>query len=233
MKSSNFNFQKSPINFLLIGMSIFCFALSVARTLISGKHFYLYLNWNLFLSFVPWVLSLILVNSKLSRKYGLFRWFMFLLWLVFFPNTVYILTDLFHLRWESSFPIWFDFVLITSFAWTGFLYGFVSLLNIERFLVNYCSRKILNIIIAFLLFLSSFGVYLGRVLRWNSWDIVMQPLPLFVDIKDRISDPFGHPGTWGMTILLGILLNMMFWSVKFLMRKDLLLTHKPQMSNEC
>lgn len=71
----------------------------------------------------------------------------------------------------------------------------------------------------FFLFLGSLGIYLGRYLRWNSWDIVSNPFGLFSDIFDRFLNPFVYPGAWAMTILMGILLNMMYFSIK-LMKKN-------------
>ena len=73
--------------------------------------------------------------------------------------------------------------------------------------------------ISLLLFAGSFGVYVGRYLRWNSWDIISEPVPLLYDIGDRFKDPMDHPQTWGVTILLGILLNMIFWTMKVLREK--------------
>jgi len=210
--------KKAEIPVLLGIMSSFCFSLSILRVYLSDNTFYISLNWNLFLSFIPWIISHALTNRKnLTNRF--FKWTMFLMWLVFFPNSVYILTDLFHLRRASGFPIWFDFILITSFAWTGFVFGLISLLNIEKFLCGIFKRSFVNIILTLLLFVGSYGVYIGRYLRWNSWDIIMQPILIAGDIKDQLTDPMTHKGTWGMTILMGVLLNMMFWSIKLLRHK--------------
>jgi len=217
----NFNFlKKAEIPLLLALMSCFCFALSLVRAYISSTPVYLFLNWNLFLSIIPWTVSHALVNKK-NLKNKFIKLIMFMAWLLFFPNSLYILTDLFHLRWDSGFPIWFDFILITSFAWTGFVFGLVSLLNIEKFLSEIWVMNIVNIILTLLLFLGSYGVYIGRYLRWNSWDIIVQPISLMCDIKNELTDPWAHKGTWGMTILMGVLLNMMFWSIKLLQSKTL------------
>jgi uncharacterized membrane protein len=70
------------------------------------------------------------------------------------------------------------------------------------------------VVITLLLFISSFGVYIGRYLRWNSWDVVDDPYPLFRDIAVRVLDPMDHPRAWGLTLLLGVLLNMVFWTIK-------------------
>ena len=101
-------------------------------------------------------------------------------------------------------PIWFDLILLLSFAWTGLLLGLLSLRDIDNILIPYLSSKWIKTILISLLFLGSFGVYIGRYLRWNSWDFISKPLHLFLDVSDRFIHPFSHPRTWGMTILLGV-----------------------------
>jgi uncharacterized membrane protein len=96
------------------------------------------------------------------------------------------------------------------------MYGFVSLLDIENLLAEKSGKKTSAVICTLLLFLGSFGIYLGRFLRWNSWDIIQAPFRLFGDIGDRFINPLSHPRTWGLTILMGILLNFMYWSMKLM-----------------
>src|SRR5262249_14333162 len=116
---------------LLAGMSLFCFVLWIFRSFFSESLFFIFFNWNLFLAFIPWaVSSLIILNPKLrSNKLALLS--LFTVWLLFFPNAPYILTDLFHLRLRGSAPIWFDLGVILAFAWTGLTFGFISLMDIE------------------------------------------------------------------------------------------------------
>jgi uncharacterized membrane protein len=67
---------------------------------------------------------------------------------------------------------------------------------------------------AVLLFAASFGVYLGRFLRWNSWDIISHPFSLLHDIASRCLHPEDHPRTWGVTVLLGTFLSLVYFSLK-------------------
>ena len=210
---------KFELTLLLIMMSIFCFALSLSRYYLTGSLRYLFLNWNLFLAFIPWlVTTAIMISPGLHTKkivlIGLLA-----LWLLFFPNAPYILTDLFHLSKQSTAPIWFDTVLVLSFAWTGLSFGVVSLIDIESLLSKNFKWLTVKCIIITLLFIASFGIYLGRFLRWNSWDILDEPLGIMHDIGDRIINPFSYPRTWGMTILFGVLLNMMYWTIKLIREK--------------
>ena len=180
---------------------------------------YLFLNWNLFLAFIPWLVStLIMVNPGLHGKKGML-FILLPIWLLFFPNAPYILTDLFHLHVKAKAPIWFDLGLVLCFAWTGLSYGVISLMDIEILLSKNFKWITVKYIISFLLFVASFGIYLGRYLRWNSWDILDEPLGLLYDIGDRITNPFSYPRTWGMTILFGALLNMMYWTIKLITEK--------------
>ena len=209
-------YNRLNLTLLLALMSFSSFLLSLFRVYLTSSALFLFLNWNLFLAFIPWLFTTIIIIKPNLQKKKLVLFGLLFLWTLFFPNALYILTDLFHLRINSLMPIWFDLVLILSFAWTGLLFGFRSLLDIERLLTQYTNRKIISFISVFLLFVASFGIYIGRYLRWTSWDLIISPFSSFHDISDRIINPFSHPGTWGMTILMGLLLNMFYWSFKFL-----------------
>ncbi len=208
--ASHYKFKEAL--FLLL-MTLFCFALSLYRVHFTETKTYLFLNWNLFLAFVPWALtSLITIMPRLRRNFLVIS-LMLGSWLLFFPNAPYILTDLFHLRLNTSMPKWYDLVLILSFAWTGLLYGFFSLWDIERVLSKRLNSTLVTLCSLTLLFVASFGVYIGRYLRWNSWDIVSQPQALLIDVVDRFIDPMAHPRTWGLTLALGMFLAMVYFSL--------------------
>jgi uncharacterized membrane protein len=200
-------------------LSAFCLGLSIFRALYSGSHVFLFLNWNLFLACIPWIVtSFTLLTRGIQRS----RIAIFLLlgfWLLFFPNAPYILTDLIHLRMVTTMPIWFDLILILSFAWTGLLFGFLSLRDIEWLLRKKMKSLQVNIISTLLLFIGGFGVYIGRYLRWNSWDLITRPFHLFSDIGERVINPLEHQSAWGMTVFMGLFLNMVYWSLKFIGKK--------------
>jgi uncharacterized membrane protein len=202
------------------GLSLVCFSLTAFRYSYSDTNAFIFLNWNLFLAFIPWLLMTWLIIYPKIQQYKIAVGLIICVWLLFFPNAPYILTDLFHLKLKLSMPVWFDMVLIFSFAWTGILFGFLSLWDIERVLSKFMNRKYIPVISIFLLFLSSFGVYLGRYLRWNSWDIIRNPFGLAFDISDRFLDPFSHLGTWGMTAFMGLLLSILYFSFKFIRKRE-------------
>jgi len=205
--------------FLLGLMTAFCFGLSLFRVFFTQTNVFLFLNWNLFLAFVPWVVSsVVILYPRLQTKKSVIGLMLFS-WLLFFPNAPYILTDLFHLRLKTAMPIWYDLVLILSFAWTGLLFGLLSLWDIEKILKKTVSGKWTALMSVVFLFAGSFGIYVGRYLRWNSWDIITEPMGIVMDIAHRFAFPMEHPRTWGMTLFLGLLLNMIYWSMRMIQRR--------------
>ena len=182
------------------------------RLLYTNTRIYYFLFWNLFLAFIPWFIASILYVNKIRNKIAITV--LTLIWLLFFPNAPYILTDIIHLGIGNNAPLWFDLILLLSYSFTGMLYGFVSLYMIEDKLNSIIKRKTYGIIPILLIYLSCFGIYLGRFLRWNSWDVISNISSLFVDIKNRIIDPFQYVATWGFTILFGTLLNVIYFSYK-------------------
>jgi len=212
------NLEKTRLNetIFMAVLTVFCFAFSMLRFVYTDTKMFVFLNWNLFLAFIPWSLTTLLILKPRLCKSKICLFAVMGVWLLFFPNAPYILTDLFHLRLNLAMPMWFDLVLVLSFAWTGLLFGFLSLWDIEQFLSRFVKRKYVTLLSITLLFLGSFGIYLGRYLRWNSWDIISQPFALMYDIGSRIINPFAHPRAWGMTILMGIFLNILYWSFRLI-----------------
>lgn len=208
-----FESSRLAITVLLIMMTIFCFSLSAFRYYISDTKVFLFLNWNLFLAWIPLLLSSLVLAFNIRSKISLV--FIIIIWILFFPNSPYILTDLFHLRARNSIPVWYDLIVILSYAWTGLICGFISLNDIEKRLSDYGKKNSINGIIIFFLFMSSFGVYLGRFLRWNSWDVLNNPFGLFSDIVVRFIYPMEYTKTWGVTLLMGIMLNFMYFTFKW------------------
>lgn len=208
---------------LLSAMSAFSLALCVLRIVVTGEINYFFLNWNLFLAFVPLGVTIVYELLLNDGNRHMHKWWVKLgvlgSWLVFFPNAPYILTDIFHMRFEDSAPQWFDLILILSYAWTGLLAGFISLSDIQRYILPFKHNWQTYTAVAVLIFLTAFGIYLGRYLRFNSWDILHRPGHLFSEIADRFIHPFRHSRTWGMTIGMGILLNFIYWSM-FQMRQQ-------------
>lgn len=205
---------------LLLGLSCFlCFALSVFRLIYSDTIHFAFLNWNLFLAFLPWLFSTILIGFPSIHKNKMLVGGVMCVWLLFFPNAPYILTDLLHLRLNTTMPAWFDLLLILSYAWTGLMFGLLGLFKIEAVLEKSFKSITVRFIALGMLFAGSFGIYLGRFLRWNSWDVIGRPRGLYEDISDRMLNPLEHPRAWGMTIVMFLFLNIVYWSLKHFERR--------------
>ena len=190
-----------------LGFTIFLLG---ARILMTGQLTYIFLAWNLFLAWIPFALSQKLISVKNRWK------ILFLtgLWLLFLPNAPYIITDFLHLKQRLPVPYWYDILLLFSAALNGLLLGLVSLFTVEKFLANRYGNKISGIIILCSFFLCAFGIYMGRYLRWNSWDIIVNPGEVGADILERVFNPFAHFGTWSVTFLFGSFFYVMYYSVK-------------------
>jgi uncharacterized membrane protein len=181
------------------------------RIYVSESLMYLFYVWNLFLAAIPILLSRSLLSERrISLKAGL----MLLGWLLFFPNAPYIITDIFHFKARSPIPTWFDLLLVTSAAWNGLILGLVSLMNIEMFLTRHFLIKQVRLFVIISLAAGSFGIYLGRFLRFNSWNVITHPETLIKAIGIRVIHPFEHVRTWGFTILFAVFITLVYFTLK-------------------
>jgi uncharacterized membrane protein len=205
--------------FLLV-LSLYCVALSAFRFLYTGTHGYLLLNWNLFLAFLPWMLTSVAVLRNVKKRIVILL--IMAVWLLFFPNCLYILTDLIHLRQTVNAPVWLDLILVLSFAWAGLCYGFLSLLDIEYFMKESfrAGMKVVAVLSACMIYLAAFGIYAGRFWRWNSWDLLGNPAELMHEMFDRFTDAGHSYRIFGFTILMGTLLNFMYFPIRYMKRQQ-------------
>lgn len=159
----------------LILISIIATIFDVARLDVWGTTNLLYLIWNLFLAWIPYVISSYCFKKDTSiNNFVPF----FILWLLFFPNAPYVVTDSIHIVLSSSSLIWYDSLLFFLFGWIGLFLGMLSLFHVHKYLQIHLSHLISEISIFAICFISSFGIYLGRFERWNSWDVFINPLRL-------------------------------------------------------
>ncbi|HEX3935249.1 MAG TPA: DUF1361 domain-containing protein, partial [Puia sp.] len=146
-----------------------------------------WLIWNLFLAYVPFWLSTWLTSRYTTSARRPARWLVLVLslvWLLFIPNSFYILTDLYHLIdcRNPRVPAWFDLSLIFSFAWNGLLLGVLSVRQMEKILCPGTDDYWGGTFVYLVMGLSALGVYPGRYLRFNSWDILTNPFQLTMDM---------------------------------------------------
>jgi uncharacterized membrane protein len=194
----------------LAAFAAFIISMLVCRWLYSETRAYVFLLWNLFLAWIPFQISLSL-KPNISKTKSVI---LIGVWLLFFPNALYIITDLIHLEQRQNIPVWYDAVLLFTVSLVGLIMAMASLYNIEIFLRSKIRQLFVNGAICFCLFAGSFGVYLGRFLRWNSWDIVADPFQLLKEIAVRFLYPFEHYRTWGVTLLLTCLFSLLYYGSK-------------------
>ncbi len=172
---------------------------------------YSYLLWNLFLAWLPLFLALRLTTILKTRLWS--SWpalgVSFLL-IVFLPNSFYMISDFIHLQDVARVDILYDAVMFTSFIYTGVLLGVSSLyiLHLElkkRFIPHAAAGWI-----AAILFLCSFAIFLGRDLRWNSWDILINPAGLVFDVSDRLIHLSNYPQMLMTVMAFFALLSSMY-----------------------
>ena len=215
--SQPFTRARLTLVFVLAASVALSILLVAGRVLMTGRFTFLFLVWNLFLAIIPFALSTMLGTAK-----GPLRARMLVpvgaAWLLFFPNAPYILTDLFHLDTRPGVPLWYDLALILSCAWNGLMLAYASLSDMQRLVQLRLGTGVSWAFATVALLLSSFGIYLGRYLRFNSWDILTNPLTLFFDIVNRVLHPFSFPGTWGVTLVFGLFLLVGYGTVRLLGR---------------
>jgi uncharacterized membrane protein len=174
-----------PILTLLAFSSFAALAFVAVRWRYSGLPAYHFLAWNLFLAWVPLAAACWAVRLRVR----LLRLAAGSLWLLFLPNAPYILTDLLHLGQAPGAPLWFDLLLLLVNAFTGLLLGFVSLALLHSAVSARYGPAAGWLFATSSLALSSYGVYLGRFLRWNSWDLLLRPASVLGDTAALLGDP--------------------------------------------
>ncbi|GAB3315048.1 DUF1361 domain-containing protein [Larkinella ripae] len=185
---------------MLIMLSVMSIAMVVVR---FNPFFFRMLSWNLFLAWIPLIAALVLREGLENRQ--LPRWALWpglAFWLLFLPNSPYIITDLFHVRSVSEETVWFDTMMIFMCALTGLLTGLYSQLLIHRMLQPRLGHRQTWAVMIGCLLLTSFGVYLGRYIRLNSWDLFTNPLDLAQLIGQSLVNSFALKLTLSYTFAL-------------------------------
>jgi uncharacterized membrane protein len=192
----------------LLVMALGCLVLLAARILWTGELTLAFLAWNLFLAWVP-----LLLSQQLLRDAGTgpVHWLGWAVWMAFWPNAPYVITDLIHLRMHDGLHLWFDLPLLFAFAWTSLLMGFESLRNAEQSWSRRFSPVLLHGVVAAVCVGGALGVYMGRYLRWNSWDAFYRP---FVVLETTFQHLLAHPSMAGFALGYGAFLWIAFLSWK-------------------
>jgi len=197
---------------VLVLASGFCGALALARMQLTGRAALLFLGWNLMLAWVPLLVSLVIASRHAPGRTPSRLGSVALggVWLAFFPNAPYLVTDLIHLRERGFTLLLYDAMMVFAFAMTGLCIAFLSLWLIHQLVARRAGRTVGWAFVAAVAGLSGFGVFLGRFPRWNSWDIVTRPGELFVTLAVHAQDPLAYLLAIRMTAMMAALFGIAY-----------------------
>jgi len=193
-----------------------CACMIAVRIKRTGSGYYAFLVANLFLAGVPLFFSSVLRFAAHRELHWPIRLAIFCLWLLFLPNAPYILTDILHLTRASHAPAWYDLALLLSCAGTGLLLGYLSLIDVQAIVARSLGPACSWILAMVSLVLSGFAIYLGRFLRWNSWDVLVEPTRLF-DLIGTVVHPWAHTKAVSVTLIFGGILTLGYITLRVLL----------------
>ena len=195
--------------------SIVSILLAKARIAYSNTNDYSILIWNLILAWIPFIAASIAYGFSWSRKLlYLVVPVCALIWLIFFPNAPYILTDFQHLSTNANnAPLWYDVLMLVWFAWTGLFLGVVSLYLMQEIVTRTFGRAMGWAFTILVTILSGFGIFLGRFYQWNSWDLLGDPLPIVHDVWSWLRHPFANLRVYGFTLLFTLFFLFVYLAI--------------------
>jgi uncharacterized membrane protein len=199
----------------IVYIYLFAIALNILRVILFGSVAFIYILWNILLATIPFVISSILL--RYTKKENIIKPFFimgFILWLLFLPNAPYVITDFIHLGRIHSVPVMFDIFVLFSSAWVSLLMGLYSLFHMEKILLLKFSNKITSIFISIIILFTSFGIYLGRFLRFNSWDVFTSHRFLLSSVWKMFSNSNNYINVYGYTFLFFIFIYISYLSFK-------------------
>ncbi len=192
---------------LLFGTLLaWCAALLLVRFVRSQSFDLAFMAWNLVLAATPAIAAWLFAKAAEKRAPAALQVLWFALWLTFLPNAPYVLTDFLHLAPSPAIPLWYDIALLASCAGSGLLLGYISLADVQAVIARRYSARAGWALAAAALLLSAFGIYLGRFLRWNSWDLLVDPLKIVFGTARWLADPLSRTQAIGVTLVYGITL---------------------------
>lgn len=195
----------------LVFSNLVSIALFVVGSITNHSSEFRYLVWNLFLAWIPLLLSMWLLHILKHKLWS--SWlaiFVTLLWVGFLPNSFYMISDFIHVQDIPRVDLLYDVVMFCSFIFNGVILGFFSLYVVHHALLARVNYRSAHITIAGVLMLCGFAIYIGRELRWNTWDILVNPGGLLVDISSRLMSPASYPDALATTLTFFVLLGSVY-----------------------
>ncbi|WP_373230533.1 DUF1361 domain-containing protein [Cohnella sp.] len=211
-----------PLFYMLTGTSVLCTLLIVVRASQVDYIQYRFLLWNLFLAWLPLLVSMFAIMiARIGKGTGkaIILTLCGVIWLLLYPNAPYLTTDFIHLILNPKYGmnhldrllLWYDLVMFFLFSWCGLLLGYLSMKDFHSLVWHYLNAWAGWVFIVIVSFLGGFGVYLGRVIRLNSWDVVFSPFRLIEGVLEGIN---AHAAIF--TFLFGLLILIVYFSLYLL-----------------
>ena len=195
---------------------ILAVVLNILRVILWGKLSFVFILWNIFLAFVPFVISSLLLSFSKKENFNKVVFIVgVFLWVLFIPNAMYIITDFIHLGTTRTIPIIYDVFLLFSSASIGLILGFSSLFHIEQIIKVKFSERKTSLFMGFIILVISFGVYLGRFLRFNSWDVFINHTSLIKNIWKIFAQSKTHIEVYLYTLLFFFFLVLSYRAWKY------------------
>jgi uncharacterized membrane protein len=189
----------------LLGLSVAVCAALAVYALLTGERHLTFLPWNLFLAWVPYLLSGMVV--RIARRTPPRRGALIVptaIWLLFFPNAPYVVTDLVHLKRSPMVFLPMEALLIIGFAAVALALGVRSLYTMHAVVRARWGRTSGRAFVVGVVMLSGLGVWIGRVLRWNSWDALVDPMGSIAWVLRTLMRPWEHLSVLSFSIAYGM-----------------------------
>lgn len=211
-------FNRTELERWLVLSCSFSLGLTGFRVIYTQQYLFVWFGWNLFLALVPYLITRAAIRRpQWIESNGRFV-VLFTVWLLFIPNSFYIITDLFHLQMRSEVPLWFDLALIFSFAWNGILLGVLSIRQMEKMMTAKWPAITEWQFVYPMMLLNAFGVYIGRYMRYNSWDVIADPFQLTKDVIYLLVHPVRNRFDWSMIGCYAVFMSLIYVAIKRMSR---------------
>jgi uncharacterized membrane protein len=214
-KPNCFNMITYKRRYLIYAHALFCIILQIISHVVGVGSVYVFLVWNLFLAYIPWLL---VRNIYRVKEIGHLI-ILLLAWLFFLPNAPYLVTDFVHLKPSSGEGFWLDLTILFSFAINGLIIGFMSIFKVYQHINVFLGERFAIALTAVALGLSGYGIYLGRVLRWNSWDVLLNPFELLSSSYRSLFPIAQNTEAWLFSALFATFLAAHYYAFQYLTNK--------------
>ncbi len=161
---------RSAVATALLGVGLL-----TARVFWTHEGAFVFLVWNLFLAWLPLAFAVVAYAAHHHRAPSALVALLFVPWLAFLPNAPYLVSDLVHLTDPHRVPVWYDALMLSSFAWSGVSAGVLSLRVATTVTRERAGAGAARGVVLGSCALVGYGIYLGRFARLNSWDVVTRP----------------------------------------------------------